>query len=183
MIDTQSILLRLLPKVANGVHADWQKGYSSSPEKQVKDASGKVTDVVPRWKPVKAKYSDWVLENRALLDAGRLKVEIDIAHLDNNQLDPGNSAENTAAAKGALKVTLEALLSLKDLRDPSLVEELSAKIHAQWMDRNGSWALKDAPQQMVPYEQLSEEEKDKDRVIARLAISAVQEFVTSQVPA
>jgi len=55
--------------------------------------------------------------------------------------------------------------------DEACVEEASATMHERWLKRNGSWA---PPEQQLPYEQLSEEEKEKDGVIVRKAVSLVR---------
>lgn len=50
---------------------------------------------------------------------------------------------------------------------PEELEIGSKQEHDAWMERNGSWA---PPHQMLPYEELSREEKDKDRAIVLAAI-------------
>lgn len=173
-IDKVSAVSKLTAGVADKIHGDWQKGFQAS----------KGTEE-PRFKLVKPKFASWVASNtnlETLVATGRVKVEIDIAHLLNSQLDPGNAGENTAAAEGALTATLEALLSGQDLNSAAVLESLSSIIHDQWMGRN-SWAAKDAPHQMVPFAQLSADDQEKDRVIARHAIAAVQELVASEVKA
>ncbi len=172
-IDRTSAVSTLKEGVANKIHADWQAGFRA-----------KKGDLEPRFKPVKAKYFDWVVANKALfqslLNAGQAKIEIDIAHVDNSNLDPGNAGENNAAAEGALAVALDAFVNEKDLKSEVVIDELSSLVHDQWMARNGSWA---SPEQMVPFSQLSGEEQEKDRVIVRHAIAAVTEHFSSKVTA
>ena len=171
-IDRTSALAKLTPGVADKIHGDWKANFKATKG-----------DTEPRFKPIKPKFADWVVSNtnlESLVTAGLVKLEIDIAHVDNSQLDPGNAGENTAAAEGALTATIEAVLSGKNLDDAAVLELLSSTIHDQWMGRN-SWAAKDAPHQMVPFAQLSSDDQEKDRVIARHAIAAVKELVASEV--
>ena len=51
--------------------------------------------------------------------------------------------------------------------DESFVEAASSTLHDKWLERNGSWA---PAEQNKPYAELSEEEKEKDRVIIRKAV-------------
>ena len=51
--------------------------------------------------------------------------------------------------------------------DDSFLELASSVLHDKWLERNGSWA---PPEQNKPYSELSEEEKEKDRVIIRQAM-------------
>ncbi len=175
-IDRISALSKLLPGVANSIHTDWKAGYASNPKNHEDgDIDGPLN---PRFKDIKPKFFEsFVLNNQHLLASGKMKVVIDIAGLDNSQLDPGNAGENTASAEGAIKATLDAVLSGRNLDSAEVVESISTIIHDEWMTRNGSWA---PAHQMVPFDQLSEGEKEKDRVIARHAISAVKEFVSAQ---
>lgn len=57
------------------------------------------------------------------------------------------------------------------------VEGLSAQIHEQWLSRN-SWA-KDGPLG-VPYNELPEEEKQKDRDVITAAYDILQEMMAGQ---
>ncbi|TSC93127.1 MAG: hypothetical protein CEN89_242 [Candidatus Berkelbacteria bacterium Licking1014_7] len=51
--------------------------------------------------------------------------------------------------------------------DESFVEEASSKLHDAWLERNGEWAPEE---QKKPYEELPEDEKEKDRAQVRKAI-------------
>jgi hypothetical protein len=52
--------------------------------------------------------------------------------------------------------------------DPSAdIEEQAASVHTVWMSLN-SWQVETSPQLFVPYPELSDEEKEKDRIVARL---------------
>jgi len=43
-------------------------------------------------------------------------------------------------------------------------------MHDKWLERNGEWA---PAEQKLPYDELSEEEKEKDRVVIKKAIDAL----------
>jgi hypothetical protein len=96
-------------------------------------------------------------------------VSFDIANLNYRELPGKFQAENKAAAEGALMAIpmLTRQYGLDKLAGTAAIESLSDTIHEQWMERNGSWA---PAEQMVPYNELSEGEKEKDRVIAIAAV-------------
>jgi hypothetical protein len=90
-------------------------------------------------------------------------IEYDIANLDYDDLPEQFRYENFESAKSA-----EDALNLgmkKGLRAEDLLEFSSDEVHEAWLSRNASWA---PAEQNVPYSQLSEMEKDKDRLIVRL---------------
>lgn len=97
-------------------------------------------------------------------------VEYDIANLHYRDLPEQFQRENHEAAKGAVGAVLDALQRGETI-DDSFVEKISDTVHQQWMERNGSWAPQE---QMVPYVDLPEVEKEKDRAIARAAIQAIK---------
>ena len=93
-------------------------------------------------------------------------LEVDIANTSYEELPSEWQGENKISAEVAVsevEKAVEARLSL----DESFVEVASSTLHDKWLERNGSWA---PPEQNVPYSELSEEEKEKDRVIIRKAI-------------
>ncbi|MGA1191338.1 MAG: hypothetical protein ACO3XO_03545 [Bdellovibrionota bacterium] len=96
-------------------------------------------------------------------------VQFDIANLGYHELPGKFQAENKAAAEGALREMpfLIREFGVERLTSPAAIESLSDTIHKQWMERNGAWA---PAEQMVPYQELPEAEKEKDRVVARAAI-------------
>ena len=50
------------------------------------------------------------------------------------------------------------------------VGRAASEIHDKWLERNGSWARDD---QKVPFAQLSEEEKNKDRDQIRILLNSL----------
>jgi hypothetical protein len=55
---------------------------------------------------------------------------------------------------------------------PEVVEEISKVVHTKWLERN--WKEWSFENQRVPYEQLSEEEKEKDRAQIRAVIQFIE---------
>ena len=133
----------------------------------------------PRWKEesqsydtrvkVLAKTEDgkdkWFDENKVPPTAQELKRQ-DIANTDYKNLDPHWQFENKSAAQDSMKILMDADEAGKNF-DEKFIEDASAKLHEEWLSRNGSWA---PPEQNKPYPELSEEEKEKDRTIIRKAI-------------
>jgi hypothetical protein len=56
--------------------------------------------------------------------------------------------------------------------DNAFIEQAADAAHVSWLERNGSWA---PAHQKLPYAELSEEEKEKDRVFVRRAIEAYRQ--------
>lgn len=83
--------------------------------------------------------------------------QVDIANTDYADLPPRWQAENAAAAAGAIQAVSE---------NPRDLEAAASAVHDDWLSRNGEWA---EPEQKLPYEQLSEVEKEKDRVVVHAA--------------
>ena len=74
--------------------------------------------------------------------------------------------ENKTSAEFAVAEVEKAIEADTSL-DESFIEAASSVLHDKWLERNGSWA---PPEQNKPYPELSEEEKEKDRVIIRKAV-------------
>jgi hypothetical protein len=81
-------------------------------------------------------------------------------------------AENKAQAESAIGLVAQNMENA--MMD---IEGLSAQIHEQWLSRN-SWA-KDGPLG-VPYNELPEEEKQKDRDVITAAYDILQEMLAGQ---
>ena len=149
-----SSLQTAIAQAADVLHEQWRESYRA--------ANGDK----PRWKPLKDASIAWV-EQRSDIPASALKEEegkkfIDIAALPNSKLPPQYSGENTAAAKGAVEAIAE--------NPRAGMEAFAAVVHTQWVGRNESWAPAELK---VPYAELPEVEKEKDRVIIRVAAAAV----------
>lgn len=137
---------QLVAAVAAAAHEDWRVQYRS--------ANGDT----PRIKKTK---------DPAFLARGI--TEVDIAALAYAELPSDWQAENKAGAECAVDQVLAALE--RRALDAAFIEEASAAQHAKWLERNGSWA---PASQQLPYAQLTEDEKEKDRFFVRRAIAASQ---------
>lgn len=85
--------------------------------------------------------------------------EVDIANTSFEHLPSKWQSENLASAQSALEA----------LKKTLKLEEASALVHQAWLERNAEWAERE---QKCPYELLSEEEKEKDRIVVRTAAQA-----------
>jgi len=92
--------------------------------------------------------------------------EIDIANTDYANLPEDWKGENKISAEVSMEEIYKAIENGQELNE-DFVEQASEVIHAKWLERNGSWA---PAEQNKPYAELSEEEKEKDRVIIRKAV-------------
>ena len=81
---------------------------------------------------------------------------------------------NLRAAHTACSFVEEALALGEDTDSEAFLERASANQHVDWLEAN-PWA--DDPLQTCPYDELSESEKEKDRVIVRLAISQTHKYL------
>lgn len=93
-------------------------------------------------------------------------VEYDIANLSFLELPIEFQRSNYDSAKCVCGSLGEAITRGSLLGD-AFVEWASDELHEDWMVHNRSWA---DPSQMVTYAELSEDEKEKDRVIVRAAV-------------
>lgn len=96
--------------------------------------------------------------------------EVDIANTSFGELPEDWQKESRESAKVAME---EVFTKAKygPQFDDSFIEEASAIVHQKWVERNSDRASED---QNLPYENLSEEEKDKDRAIVREAVRFFQ---------
>ncbi len=97
--------------------------------------------------------------------------EVDIANTSFAELPADWQGENKIAAEVAMDTVFHATEVSRTL-DDSFVEEASAIVHDKWLERNGEWAPEE---QKKPFAELSEEEKEKDRVQVRKAIKIFEE--------
>lgn len=135
----------MVKMVASAAHEDWKSQY--------KAANGD--------KPRMKKTKDSEFLNRGI-------TEVNIAAMVYDDLPSDWQAENKAGATCAVDCVMEALEQVRPL-DASFVEEASATQHEKWLLRNGAWAPEN---QKLPYAQLSEDEKEKDRFFVKKAIEA-----------
>lgn len=92
--------------------------------------------------------------------------EVDIANTDYEDLPEKWQAENRASADHVVNL-------LRDQEAPADVDPMewaADEVHKAWIDRNKDWAPDD---QMLPYDELTEEEKQKDRDVVQAALDTL----------
>ena len=96
---------------------------------------------------------------------------VDIANTEFEDLPSNRKQENLEAAKVAVDLVYEKIVN-KEKVDSEMIEEMSKIVHEKWLERNGvQWSFEN---QRVAYQNLSEEEKAKDRIQIELAIQIVK---------
>ena len=100
--------------------------------------------------------------------------EVDIANCTFEELPSNWQYENLEAAKVAIELVYDKTIAGVDF-SPEEIEQMGSFIHEEWLKRN-DWVFSPDygdPSLAVPYEQLSEEEKDKDKAQLGPAINKV----------
>ncbi|HSA08274.1 MAG TPA: hypothetical protein P5099_02800 [Candidatus Moranbacteria bacterium] len=92
--------------------------------------------------------------------------EIDIANTDYANLPEDWKGENKISAEVAMDEICKAIENGQELNS-DFIEKASEIMHIKWFERNVSWA---PAEQNKPYAELSEGEKEKDRLIMKKAI-------------
>ena len=96
---------------------------------------------------------------------------VDIANTNFEDLPINWKYENLQVAKVVVELVYEKIIAGKKIT-PEMVEEMSKIVHTKWLERNWKeWSFKN---QRVPYEQLSEEEKEKDRTQVKMVIQFIE---------
>lgn len=93
--------------------------------------------------------------------------QVDIANTDYKRLPRDWQKENRDSADVAVRLLRDGEKRGADLRSEKFMEEASEEVHKAWLRRNGEWA---PAEQKLPYRQLSELEKEKDREVVRAAL-------------
>jgi hypothetical protein len=110
-------------------------------------------------RPKKTSDQEWIAKNGT--------DEVDIANTNYENLPADRKKEIEASASVAVGLTADGLRSGQKVSGSAFVESASAKVHEAWLKRNGEGA---PPEQQLPYAQLSETEKAKDRVFVLKAL-------------
>ena len=111
-------------------------------------------------------------ENPTRMKDDGMGGQVDILNTSFDQLPPKWQAENNAQAASAI------MLVANDLEGAmGNIEGLAAKVHEQWLSRN-SWAANGALG--VPYNELPEEEKQKDRDVIVAAYEILSEMMSNE---
>lgn len=95
---------------------------------------------------------------------------VDIANTEFEDLPNNWKYENFEAVKIAVDLVYEKVLNWERIT-PKMVEDMSKIVHEKWLERN--WIEWSFENQRVDYEELSEEEKAKDRVQIEIAIQII----------
>lgn len=101
----------------------------------------------------------------------------DIANLPFRDLPPKFQLENMLASDNACCFVLMSTWENRGWNREQL-EEGAMYQHDAWMQRNGSWA---PPEQMLLYEDLTEEEKEKDRAIVVVAVEYLRRHFNNKI--
>jgi len=116
------------------------------------------------------------VENPTRMKDDGMGGQVDILNTSYTDLPPKWQAENKAQAESAISLVAENM-------DNAMgnIDGLASEVHEQWLSRN-SWA-KDGPLG-VPYSELPEEEKQKDRdvIIAAHEILSQMNFNQEETP-
>ena len=125
-------------------------------------------------------HDKWRAQRKLMADLSwepRLKevegLTYDIANLEYHELPEKFQTSNLMSARDACEAVMEAVQDNRIL-DYQFLEEASDEQHQQWMRENASWA---PPDLMVPYLDLTEEEKQKDRDIVLEAVRLYKKLV------
>lgn len=103
----------------------------------------------PRLKSTKDQ--DWI-------DAHGGQTEVDIANTSYEDLPSDWQADNKAAAEAVVGI-IDQMGGEVNLDDPDTYSQVGNAIHDDWLSRNGAWAPEE---QKLPFDELSQAEKDKD---------------------
>lgn len=131
----------------------------------------------PRWKKVKDKNFKFV-ESDTCRKNDEGVVEIDIANRTFGELSADWQFENLEAGK-----VVASLVGNKTEIAPEETEQMASRIHDEWLKRN-SWVYDPNygnPAQAVPYEELSEEEKEKDRAQLKFGVDLNKRIISGEV--
>jgi len=135
-------------EIGSQLHEDWRKTRLNE------DGTYE-----PRWKKVKDENFDFD-ESSTCRKNEDGTIEIDIANRSFSELSSDWQYENLEAGKIVAQMVGDKTELTDEERD-----EMASKIHDEWLKRN-DWVFDENygnPAQAVPFADLSEEEKDKDR--------------------
>lgn len=152
---SKALHTKAVTKLAGSLHSQWQQEY--------KAANG------PDAKRIKkTKDEAWIKANGG-------KDEVDIANTDFDKLPSDWKKENAEAAKAA--VTAVVALNKSGAMNANSLEKASNHVHKKWLERNGSWAPEN---QKLPFNELSQEEADKDRAHVTHAIKVMRDLAPTK---
>lgn len=104
--------------------------------------------------------------------------DVDIANCSFDQLPSNWQYENLEAARVAIELVYDKTVAGEEFTAEE-IEQMAAVIHEEWLKRN-DWVFNPEygdPKLAVPYAQLSQEDKDKDKAQLGPAVAKVQAYV------
>lgn len=122
----------------------------------------------------KSKDEDWNIKHGT--------DEVDIANCSFAELPSNWQYENLEAARTAINLVYDSVIEGKQQTFEE-IEMLSSEVHIAWQQRN-DWVFDPNygnPEQAVSYIELSEEEKEKDRVQVLAGIKKVQSYIKGEI--
>ena len=167
MYHNEEIKESLIMSLWSDLHEEWRKGRLRE------DGTYE-----PRWKP--AEDDKWS-------ESHGWAEELDIANTKFEDLSPKWQKSNYEAAKFVIDLVYDSVISVhypvprhfdekisyRDVFNFEAIESFASEVHEDWMRRN-SWDIKSRPELFVPYSELPEEEKLKDRRQVLQAIRKVE---------
>ena len=145
----------IIQKVASTFHEEWRKN-------RLQDDW--------TYKPMIEKSQDEIRTKKHWTDI------VDITNTDFEDLPDNWKHENIEAAKVAVDLVYDKLVNLEKITNET-IEEFSNIVHKKWLERNWiSWSFEN---QRIAYNNLSEEEKEKDRLQIKIAIEIIKSFTQS----
>lgn len=140
----------IIQKVASVFHEKWRKSRIQNGDK---------------YQPMIEKSDDkeWNIEHWTDV--------VDIANTKFEDLTSNRKYENLQAAEVVVNLVYDKVVNW-EIFNSEMIEEMSEVVHEKWLERN--WVEWSFENQRVDYENLSEEEKAKDRAQIELAIQIIK---------
>lgn len=152
------------------LHENWRKDIEAGFVADEKQAD------TPRLRPSKDKTGQedaaWFADKEAngivfeTDENGSKLVNTNVAF---SELPPSWQKANSGAANFAVDTVVSSLESGEDMTSDEAIEKSASAVHENWMKDN-SWQQESTPDLFVPYDQLIESEKKKDRDQVLLAV-------------
>lgn len=153
-------------EIGSQLHEDWRK------TRLKEDGTFE-----PRWKKVKDENFDFVESNTCRKNEDGI-VEIDIANRSFAELSSDWQYENLEAGKVVARLVGDKTELTDEERD-----EMATEIHEEWLKRN-DWVFDKEygnPAQAVPFDELSKEEKDKDREQLKFGLELNEKLLNGKI--
>lgn len=153
-------------EIGSQLHEDWRK------TRLKEDGTFE-----PRWKKVKDENFDFVESNTCRINEDGI-VEIDIANRSFAELSSDWQYENLEAGKVVARLVGDKTELTDEERD-----EMATEIHEEWLKRN-DWVFDKEygnPAQAVPFDELSKEEKDKDREQLKFGLELNEKLLNGKI--